>query len=376
MFAGDHPALIPNRTLILILDILSVMPILFSVSDAFGILPDYSKYFLFCSFFLLVRLSEKTLKSESQGFHSLSKRKIYFFALVSVMSAHWIAVFWLLIGGSAGETDKITIYIKGLYWTVTTLTTIGYGDIVPQTNPQRIFTMIVMIIGAGLYGYIIGNITNLLSKVDYAKAVFTEKMEKIHIFLNYRKVPEDLKAKIFGYYDFIWQNRRGYDETSIMEELPEALRLKVAMFLNKKVFEKISIFAGASEDFIEDIVMVLKPAVFTPGDYIFKKGEVGSSMYFIAQGRVEVLNDLSREVIAVISEGGFFGEFALLESRPRSATVRAVDFCDLYSLDRDSFYRVLQNYPEFHEKIKKIYKDRDGKMKKFGTVKGKPKSKS
>jgi voltage-gated potassium channel len=294
------------------------------------------------------------------------KNTILIFAYFISIGTHWIALIWIKLRGAQllEEPDSITIYNKALYWTVTTLTTIGYGDIVPVTNPQRIFTMIVMIIGAGLYGYIIGNITNLLSNLDYARTLFQEKMEKIHTFLKYRKVPMELQETVFDYYKFLWENRKGYDESSIMEELPSSLRMKIALHLNKAIFEKIPLFKEASEDLIKEIVLHLKPLIYTPGDHIFEKGDMAIGMYFISRGSVEVINKQTSEIYATISEGGYFGEIALLLSTPRTATIRAIDYCDLYLLDRDIFLKVIERYPTFAHKVKEMATEREKSNKK------------
>jgi voltage-gated potassium channel len=60
-----------------------------------------------------------------------------------------------------------------------------------------------------------------------------------------------------------------------------------------------------------------------------------------------VIGTDGRSVIATLRGGDFFGEIALLEHRPRSASVRAATYCDLYRLDKESFDRVIAKFPEF-----------------------------
>ena len=303
----------------------------------------------------IFNLSGRFSQNEFQG---QGKKRIITLLYISVVGAHWISLLWSLIIDIEPEQTNVTTYIKALYWTITTLTTIGYGDITPQNDPQRIFTMAVMIIGAGMYGYIIGNISNLLANIDYARTVFSEKMERINTFLKYRKIPESLQENIYQYYTYVWENKKGYDESDIMSELPASLRMKISLYLNADVFDKIPIFEGASEAMIADFVIKLKPVIFTPNDYIIKKGERGDCLYFISKGQVEVINDDTGDTIATLGVGAYFGEIALIDSAPRNATIRAREYCDLYSLDKLSFDEVIKEYPDFYEKIKIMAKKR------------------
>lgn len=101
----------------------------------------------------------------------------------------------------------------------------------------------------------------------------------------------------------------------------------------------------------------LESHIFVPGERIFRVDEPGDALYFIHSGQVEVI---TREdsTIAVLSEGSFFGEMALISDSPRNATVRAITFCDIYRLSRESFERVTTAYPEFKNHVEKIVRQR------------------
>lgn len=269
-----------------------------------------------------------------------------------LITAHLVACGWIFIGGAGQGNVEYEKYIKALYWTVTTLTTIGYGDITPVTTVQILFTICVQIIGAGLYGFIIGNIATLIANIDIARAQHREKIEKISTFMQYRNIPPDLQKRVKEYYNYLWETRRGYDETSVLEDLPLALKTSVSIFLNREMIEKVPLFRGADDSMIRDIILNLEPVVFTPGDYVVRKGEIGFDMYFISRGSVDVVSEDEEIVYATLSAGQFFGEIALLLSSPRTATIKTREFCDLYRLNKETFERVLERYPDFGEKIK------------------------
>ena len=120
-----------------------------------------------------------------------------YFLFIICMSSHWLSCGWIALSYEGRpEDDLATTYLKALYWSITTLTTVGYGDIIPETNPQIIYTMFVQILGVGLYGYIIGNVANVLSKKDHSRARYLENFEKLSALVSYRSVPMDVQLRI------------------------------------------------------------------------------------------------------------------------------------------------------------------------------------
>ncbi|MGK0367095.1 MAG: voltage-gated potassium channel Kch, partial [Thermoproteota archaeon] len=96
---------------------------------------------------------------------------------------HWIACGWISINHLQGA-DIITIYNKAIYWAITTLTTIGYGDITPKTNLGRSYTMIIMILGVGTYGVVIGNVSRMIMLADKSKEERKEKFNDLNLFMK------------------------------------------------------------------------------------------------------------------------------------------------------------------------------------------------
>ena len=271
-----------------------------------------------------------------------------------ILTAHFVACGWIFLEGVSTDMQNEMQYLNAFYWTITTLTTIGYGDITPSAKSQIIYTIFVEIIGAGLYGFIIGNIANLIANIDIARSQHRSKLEKINTFMQYRNLPSSLQKRVNDYYSYLWESRRGYDESSVLEDLPRSLKTSVSIFLNKEMIEKVPIFKGADDALIREIILNLEPVVFTPGDYVVRQGEIGYDMFFISRGSVEVMSGNEKIIYATLSAGQFFGEIALLLSMPRTATIKAKEYCDLYSLDKETFERVIERYPDFTESIKKL----------------------
>ena len=268
--------------------------------------------------------------------------------------SHWVSCGWLDLIKEDPNVDAYTNYIRALYWSVTTLTTVGFGDITPNlnNNAQMIYTMIVQIMGVGVYGYVIGNVAGLISKNDPAKIAYLDNIEKLRALIKSRSLPPELHRKLRDYFTYIWQNRLGYDEADFLEKLPENLQHELNKHLKNEIVKKIDIFEGAGEDFIEEVAMFLEPELLTPGDLVFEKGDYGSALYFLVNGLLEVIDE-EENVINTMQSGEFFGEIALFMQTPRTATIRAITYCDLYKLKKQELDKVIKHYPYIAKKIKK-----------------------
>ncbi len=285
--------------------------------------------------------------------------RLGFFFYYLLLGMHWISCGWIEMRAPLG-TDFTNEYLNAFYWCTTTITTIGYGDVTPDhsKNIELLYTMGVQFLGAGAYGYTIGNIATLLTNIDVAKTRHRERVDRVANFMKSKKMPKKLQERVHHYYNYLWESRQGYDDATILAELPDSFKYEFASLLNREILRKVPMFKGADPNMIREIAVCLKPCIYTPGDAICSFGEIGDKMYFINKGTVEVMSQDGRDVYATLRDGDFFGELALLLKQPRNATIRAVGYCDLYSLSKESFDLVISNYPDFEQNIQKMAGER------------------
>jgi hypothetical protein len=271
-----------------------------------------------------------------------------------VTAVHLMACGWVLIGASERARSAADQYLRALYWCVTTIATIGYGDYTPDKNSnlQIGYTMGVMVFGVGMYGYIIGNVATLIANLDVARAFYRTKMEEINDFLRKKRVPAGLQKRVRDYYAYLWETQKSVSAVPIAEELPHSLSTEILLFLNRTLIEKVALFRNADEIFIREIVQRLKPMVFLPDDYLIRQGEYGDCMYFLSVGDVEVLVGGTR--VALLDHGSPFGETALLQGEKRMASIRALSYCEVYRLSKVDFDQLRDRYPDFDAQVKQV----------------------
>ncbi|MFC2101045.1 cyclic nucleotide-binding domain-containing protein [Bacteroidota bacterium] len=284
-----------------------------------------------------------------------------FFIFWVIHIIHWLCCGWCLIRDEGPNVSIISSYINGLYWTITTITTVGYGDILPQNNLQKLYSMLVMIMGFGVFGLLVGTIAGTILKKDPAKTKYLENIESLASFIHYRNIPCQLQKRIIDFYSYMWKKRLGYDESSFLGSLPENLRTEVALHIKEEVIEQVSLFKDGTDDFKRDIAIFLKPIFLTPGDYVFKAGDIGEAMFFIVSGKLNILNQNEESLITTLKPGDYFGEISLYKNINRTATVKAISYCDIYALEKDAFDHVISKYPDLAHKIKQIAEHRESK---------------
>lgn len=110
----------------------------------------------------------------------------------------------------------------------------------------------------------------------------------------------------------------------------------------------VSVFQKVDGEGLRYLAEKAQEKIVEAGSLIFKENEMGEVMYIIRRGKVEVFQEISgrKKTLAVLGEKDFFGEMAILEEAPRSASAAASEDCLLISIDKERFHQAIFEYPE------------------------------
>jgi hypothetical protein len=293
-------------------------------------------------------------------------RVLKFIAVIIVLT-HCIACLWFalalidgyprdswVVAANIEDSAPLTQYIRSLYWTVTTMTTVGYGDITPNRTAEYALAVVIMLLGAALYAFVIGGLASLLGNLQAARNKHYEHMESVEQYLRSRQVPAHLGNRVHNYYEYLWSSHKGLNETKLLEDLPESLRLEIMLHLASDILEKVPLFKHCSRFLRNTLLMALEPATYAPGNYLAREGEAGKNLIFINRGRVEILSEEEQSHHGYMGPGDYFGYLTLALGEQRSASVRACDYAEVLVLDKSRYERISADYPEFRQVMKKI----------------------
>jgi voltage-gated potassium channel len=186
---------------------------------------------------------------------------------------------------------------NAMWWAIATLTTVGYGDTIPQTGLGRLIGGVVMVIGIGMFAIPIGIIASGFSSEIHRR-------------------------------DFV---------------------------VSWGMVSRVPLFSSLDPQKVSRITSLLRSRVIPGGTVIARRGEEAHDMFFITSGEVEI--EVSPEPI-ILAEGDFFGEVALIKRSTRTATVRTLSQVSLLVLNAEDFHDLMREDAVLREHVTRVAEDR------------------
>ncbi|XP_060786103.1 potassium voltage-gated channel subfamily H member 7-like [Neoarius graeffei] len=296
------------------------------------------------------------------------------FALI----AHWLACIWYAIGNvekpyldhKIGWLDNLGVsigkrynysdpnsgpsikdkYVTALYFTFSSLTSVGFGNVSPNTNSEKIFSICVMLIGSLMYASIFGNVSAIIQRLYSGTARYHTQMLRVKEFIRFHQIPNPLRQRLEEYFQHSWNYTNGIDmNMEVLKGFPECLQADICLHLNRSLLEDCKAFHGATKGCLRALAMRFKTTHAPPGDTLVHYGDVLTALYFLSRGSIEILKDDT--VVAILGKNDIFGEMIHLYAKPgkSNADVRALCYCDLHTVNREDLLEVLDMYPEFSD---------------------------
>nr|XP_023421794.1 cyclic nucleotide-gated cation channel beta-1 [Cavia porcellus] len=265
-------------------------------------------------------------------------------AFEGIGSTHWVY---------DGEGNS---YIRCYYWAVKTLITIG-GLPDPQTLFEIVFQLLNYFTGVFAFSVMIGQMRDVVGAATAGQTYYRSCMDSTVKYMNFYKIPKSVQNRVKTWYEYTWHSQGILDESELMVQLPDKMRLDLAIDVNYDIVSKVALFQGCDRQMIFDMLKRLRSVVYLPNDYVCKKGEIGREMYIIQAGQVQVLGGPDgKAVLVTLKAGSVFGEISLLAvggGNRRTANVVAHGFTNLFILDKKDLNEILVHYPESQKLLRK-----------------------
>jgi CRP-like cAMP-binding protein len=299
--------------------------------------------------------------------HHIVLRLLRLMILLAVL-VHWLScAFSFVVSNSQADSHwlpEISMeelvandryrYLVGCYWGFNGV--LGHLSTYPHTNSQISLTFCMNVVGLIAHALVFSSVASMVHHIIADTSAFTELISSVNAEMQTLKLPLEMQSRIRSY--FVYHNERFNlkKESGLMSRLPPYLQMELSIHLNSEIITNVPFFAHADQSFALQLSKVMTLQVCLPGEFIIRQGDIGTEMYFLTSGSVEV--STGGTVHKVLSSGQFFGEMALIEKSRRTANVKAVTYCDFLVLCKRDLDAVLEDCPEIKRSMVTIVHNR------------------
>ncbi|XP_077304549.1 voltage-gated delayed rectifier potassium channel KCNH8-like [Lithobates pipiens] len=258
-----------------------------------------------------------------------------------------------LVGGPSLRSS----YITSLYFALSSLTSVGFGNVSANTDAEKIFSICTMLIGALMHAVVFGNVTAIIQRMYSRRSLYHTRTKDLKDFIRVHRMPIQLKQRMLECFQTTWSVNNGIDANELLRDFPDELRADIAMHLNKEILQ-LPIFESASRGCLRSLSLSIKTSFCAPGEYLIRQGDALQAIYFVCSGSMEVLKD--NTVLAILGKGDLIGSDNLNKNRviKTNANVKSLTYCDLQYISLKGLREVLELYPEYsHKFISEIQHD-------------------
>ncbi|KAM3139802.1 hypothetical protein pb186bvf_008044 [Paramecium bursaria] len=303
---------------------------------------------------------EYKLSDLKQNFLQLIK---LYFTLIT--AAHIIGCFWYILGTTETENwilayftdvelDKMTLYITSLYWSITTMLTVGYGDVLPVNQNEKIYAILTMLIGCCLFGYVMNSIGVIFDRINNNEKQLRLEMQRLNNFLDSKNIDEKLKSKFRKYLEHTHLKQQSHKLMGKrnIQNISAELMLEFNHQIITKLSHKNFLLGKFEYPVILQLSKVLQEQNFLPDELVYEKSSTSFHLYMILQGQViEQFQRQSNQIVEHYKSNQCFGEVDFISGQRIQCGFISETFTNTFTLERETLYQIVRdtNYFDFEK---------------------------
>ncbi|KAM7536634.1 hypothetical protein Aperf_G00000080856 [Anoplocephala perfoliata] len=378
----------------------------------------------FVKIFKLIECSDMT---QRRSIHPNTFRAIGWI-ITALTVLHWNACFYncaiksLSSGKNSTKDNALETYLRSTYESLLCLVLHNQPQSDDSSHMRQHYVLLIFegLVGITMITSLIANVNMLIANANVNDNDFRRQLAEVRMYLVRRKAPETLKRRVVCWFDYLWRQSHIPDEQRVFKHLPDRLKAEIAIHVHLDMLKRVDMFQDTEEGFLLDLVLRLRPALFSPGDFICRKvtgtvkakicgplaecchlvdecpghgwvlkmavviegvefchigvhkenysvsqlqhSEIGREMFLVSQGKLDVLAADETSILATLGPGSYFGEISILNmgnvGNRRTASVRSIGYSDLFCLSKEDLWDVLSDYPSAKRKLEKVAFDR------------------
>ncbi|XP_066919195.1 potassium voltage-gated channel unc-103-like isoform X1 [Clytia hemisphaerica] len=254
-------------------------------------------------------------------------------------------------------------YIASLYFIVSSLTGVGFGNIAATTVYEQTFSVILMMLGTLLYACIFGNMVAIVQRSYSRQTLYHNNMTSMREFLHFYKIPHDLQNNINNYTRREWLLSPALEAKTMLSNFPECLQADLTYELYQHVFFKNSAFREATLSCMRALSMKMHTMTLQANLCILRRGDEIDKLYIIEKGEIEVqiknpeTGDSQHGNKIKLGKDKTFGyDVKMMPRKPKSnSNVRTTILSEIHYIDKNDLLEIFDTYPKFAENFRHHY---------------------
>ncbi|CAH8306390.1 unnamed protein product [Eruca vesicaria subsp. sativa] len=245
------------------------------------------------------------------------------------------------------EASLWSRYVTALYWSITTLTTTGYGDLHAENPREMLFDVFYMLFNLGFTSYLIGNMTNLVVHWTSRTRTFRDSVRAASEFASRNQLPPNIQDQMLSHICLKFKTE-GLKQQETLNGLPKAIRSSIANYLFLHIVQKVYLFEGVSRNFLFQLVSDIDAEYFPPREDVILQNEAPTDLYILVSGAVNFTAyiDGENQVQGKAVVGDAFGEIGVLCSTPQPFTVRTTELSQILRVSKKSLMSAMRAHIE------------------------------
>ncbi|KAL4499232.1 hypothetical protein ABPG72_006818 [Tetrahymena utriculariae] len=261
-----------------------------------------------------------------------------------------------------------TKYISSLYFSVVTIGTIGYGDILPQNEIERGVLAGMAIMTCGIFAYILSNIQNVYRKYNQKQKAYIKSLTDLNNFMTNRSVNPILQQMARKYLKYIHdQNfRKGEVPCESLNVLSKHLREEITSEIFNKTINQIKFFKQFSQQLKQQLAQRMTEYTYGPDEIIFKMNSLQEpQIIFVLKGSIEISieqgkyfkfnKEKQKEPFHTCKPNQTIGEYEFVsQSQVSSFNAKSIGITTTHQLKLSEFLEILKQYSNDRETYQQL----------------------
>lgn len=242
------------------------------------------------------------------------------------------------------DLSYFELYLKSIYFSVTIISTIGFGDITAYHSTEILIVIVWMVFCGVFYSSQVSKLTSYVSSLNKESKKLNTLLDIAYEFFNEYNIKKNLQDKITTSINVLSQSGKNKlsNKQELLSELPLTMRIEITTEISKNIMEIIPFFADKDSVFVAAVLPLLQPVHVIKQEVIYKIYDIAYTMFFIEEGIVSFLSKHSL-VYRLFKKGFYFGDIELLLKIPRISSAVAFTNCRLLSLSKEIYNGVILN---------------------------------